>query len=70
MACSCNQLPRAKQSPGVAKGWRGREQDGPGVWGTNVIRCQLLYLGWMGSEVLLYSTGNCVQSLGIDRDER
>ena len=31
-----------------------------------VARCKLLRLGWISNEVLLYSTGNYVQSLGID----
>ena len=33
-----------------------------------VSRCKLIHLEWMGSEVLLYSTGNCVQFLGIEYD--
>ena len=37
-----------------------------GEFGVN--RCKLLYLEWMGNEVLLYSIGNCVQSLGIEHD--
>ena len=28
--------------------------------------CKLLHLEWMGNEVLLYSTGNYIQSLGIE----
>ena len=31
-----------------------------------VSRCKLLHWEWMGNEVLLYSTGNCVQSLGTE----
>ena len=34
------------------------------------VRGKLLYLESMGNEVLLYSTGDCVQSLGIDHDGR
>ena len=37
-------------------------------WEFGVSRCKLLYLGWISNEVLLYSTGNCIQSLVIDRD--
>ena len=33
-----------------------------------VSRCQLLYFEWMGNEVLLYSTGKCVQSLGTEHE--
>ena len=35
-------------------------------WGLS--RCKLLHLEWMGNEVLLYSAGNYVQSLGIKPD--
>ena len=33
-------------------------------------RCKLLHLEWISNEVLLYSTGNYIQSLGIDHDRR
>ena len=33
-----------------------------------VGRCKLLHLEWISSEVLLYSTGNYSQSLGIEPD--
>ena len=32
--------------------------------------CKLLHLEWISDEVLLYSTGNSIQSLGIDPDGR
>ena len=35
-----------------------------------VGRCKLLHLEWISTEVLLYSTGNYIQSLGIDHDGR
>ena len=36
-----------------------------------VGRCKLLlHLEWISNEVLLYSTGNYVQSLGLDHDGR
>ena len=35
-----------------------------------VSRCQLFHLEWITSEALRYSTGNYVQSLGIDHDGR
>ena len=31
--------------------------------------CKLFHLEWISNEVLLYSTGNCVQYLGIEHDE-
>ena len=33
-------------------------------------RCKLLHLEWIGNEVLLYSTGNYIQSLMIEHDGR
>ena len=49
----------------VAKGERG----GSGMdWDFGVSKCKLLQLEWISSEVLLYSTGNYIQSLGIERD--
>ena len=49
----------------VAKGkGRGSEMD----WEFGVNRHKLLLLEWMGNEVLWYSTGNCVQSRGIEYD--
>ena len=35
-----------------------------------VSRCKLLHLEWMGSKVLLYGTGNSIQSIGMARDGR
>ena len=38
------------------------EGDGGGMeWEFGVSRCQLLYIGWINSKVLLYSTENYVQ---------
>ena len=39
------------------------------AWGqiiqySKVPRCKLLHLEWMGNEVLLYSAGNYIQSIG------
>ena len=39
-------------------------------WELGVSRCKLLHLGWIIYEVLLYSTGNYIQSPGIDCDGR
>ena len=38
-------------------------------WEFGVSGCKLLHLEWISNEVLLYSTGNNVQSLGIDMME-
>ena len=35
-----------------------------------VGRCKLLHLEWISNEVLLYSTGNYIQSLGVEHDGR
>ena len=35
-----------------------------------VGRCKLLHLEWINNEVLLYSTGNQIQSLVIEHDKR
>ena len=34
------------------------------------FQCKLLYVGWRSSEVPLYSTGNCIQSLRLEHDGR
>ena len=44
----------------------GREMD----WEFEVSRCKLLHLEWINNEVLLYSTGSSIQSLGTDHDGR
>ena len=49
----------------LAKGERG----GSGMdWEFRVSRCKLLHLEWISNEVPLYSTGDCIQSSGIDHD--
>ena len=39
-------------------------------WEFGVSRYKLLHLDWISSEVLLYSTENYVQSLGLEHDGR
>jgi len=39
-------------------------------WELGVSRCKLLHSEWVSNEVLLYSTGNYIQSLWIDHDGR
>ena len=51
---------------GVAKGERGSGMDVE----FRVSRYKLLHLEWIHNEVLLYSPGNWIQSLGIDHDRR
>ena len=49
----------------VAKG----EEGGSGMDGEfGVRRCKLFHLEWISNEVLWYSTGNHIQSPGIDHD--
>ena len=50
---------------GVARGERGGSEMN-GVLG--VDRYKLLHLEWISSGVLLYSTGNYVQSFGLEYD--
>ena len=51
----------------VAKGGGGRSGMDMEL---GVSKCKLLPLEWIGNEVLLYRTGNYIQSLGIDHDGR
>ena len=37
-------------------------------WEFGVSRFKLLHLEWISNEVLLYSTGNYIQPLGIEHD--
>ena len=39
-------------------------------WEFGVGRCNLLFLEWIGNEVLLHSQGNCIQSLGLEHGGR
>ena len=52
----------------VSWGGMGRECGVDSEFGVN--RCKLSYLEWISNEILLNSTGNYSQSLGIDHDER
>ena len=49
---------------GCQGGGGGRGTDGE----SEVSRCKLLSLEWMRNEVLLYSTGNSIQSLVMEYD--
>ena len=51
----------------LAKG----EGRGSGIdWKFGVSRCKLLNLEWIRNVVLMYHTGNCIQSLVIEHDGR
>ena len=51
-------------------GCRGKE-GGRGMDGElRVGRCKLSHLEWISSEVLLYSTGTYISSLGLEHDGR
>ena len=39
-------------------------------WKFGISRHKLLHLEWISNEVLLYSTGNYILSLGTDHDVR
>ena len=49
----------------VPKGWGGSVMD----WEFGISRRKLLHLEWMHNEVLLYSTGNYIESLVINMME-
>ena len=51
----------------VAKGEVGRSEMDREF---GVGRCKLSHLEWIGNEILLDSTGNYIQSLGIEYDGR
>ena len=38
-------------------------------WESRVSRCKPLHLEWISNEILLYSTGNYIQSLVMERME-
>ena len=62
-----------KQTQGHGKQSCGCQKEGGGSgmdWEFGVGRCKLLHLEWKRNEVLLYSTGNCIQSLVMEHDGR
>ena len=51
--------------------WLPRGRGGSGMDREfGVGRCKLFLLGWISNEVLLYSTGNYIQSCGVEHDGR
>ena len=51
----------------AANGERGR---GRAEWEFGITRCKLLHLEWIDNKVLLYSTGNYIQSPGINHNRK
>ena len=48
-----------------------RGEGGNGMdWEFGVSRCKLFHLEWISDEVLLWSTGNHIQSRGAEHDRR
>ena len=47
---------------------RGRGGGSKMFWEFGVSRRKLLYLEWIATKILLNSTGNYIQSLGIDHE--
>ena len=39
-------------------------------WECGVCRCELVHIGWISNEILLYSTRNYTQSLVTEHDRR
>ena len=62
---------KQEQTPGHREQTRGCQGTGgesgrDGEFG--VSRCKLFHLEWLSNEVLLYSTGNSIQSLVMEHD--
>ena len=49
-------------------GCRGGEEGSGMDWEFRVSRCKLLHLEWISNEILIYSTGNYIQSLLFKHD--
>ena len=60
-----------KQSHGLGEQTCGCQGGEGGIrmdWEFGISRCKPLHLEWTSSEVLLYSTGNSIQSLVMEHD--
>ena len=53
-----------EQTCGCQRGGAGGGKD----WEFGISRCKLLHIVWINNKVLLYSTGNCIQYPGINRN--
>ena len=61
------QTHRHREQTCGCQGGEGREgKDGE----IGVGRCKLLHLEWISNQVLMFSPGNYIQSLGMERDGR
>ena len=49
--------------------FKGEEEEGGMFWEFGVRRCKPLHLEWISNDVLLYSTGNYIQSLVMEHKE-
>ena len=49
---------------------KGEGGDGGMDWEFGISRCKLLYIEWINSKVLLYSTGNYIQYPVINRNRK
>ena len=61
-----------KQTHGLGEQTYGFQGGGGGSgmdWEFGVSRCKLLHLEWISNEILLYNTGNYIQSLVLEHDE-
>ena len=54
---------REEQTCGCQRGGGEGGRD----WKLGISRCQLIYLRWINNKILLYSTGNYIQYLMINR---
>ena len=59
---------KQKQTHSHRKQICGCQRGAGGDWEFGISGCKLLHLGWISNEVLLYHTGNYIQSPGIDYD--
>ena len=64
LKCGTNEPRHGEQNCGCRRGVGGSGME----WEFGVSRCKLLHLEWISNEILLHSTGNYIQSLGIDHD--
>ena len=65
-----NELFHRKETHGHGEQTCSYQGGGGGSGISSVNRCKLSHLEGISNEVLLYSTGNYIQSLGIDHDGR
>ena len=47
---------------------KGAGSEGDIDWEFGISRCKLLHIEWINSKILLYSTGNYIQYLGLNHN--